>query len=120
MSQQTAATLIEHRRDQMFPVLNPKQIAVARRFGGEPRRFGSHETVFHQGQLGVPAYLVLSGSIGVEERDALGYTSAITTHGAGELTGEIESPVESHGQVACAYASRPLASDHGHPPRSPR
>src|SRR3984885_1804847 len=73
----------------MFPVLNPKQIAVARGFGSEPRRFQSTEIVFELGQLGAPAYLVLSGSIEVAKRDPLGHTSAITTHGPGELTGEI-------------------------------
>src|ERR1700722_14197539 len=89
VSQYTPATLIERRRDQMFPVLNPKQIAVARGFGGEPRRYQSTETVFELGQLGAPAYLVLSGSIKVAKRDLLGHASSITTHGVGELTGEI-------------------------------
>jgi thioredoxin reductase (NADPH) len=89
VSQHTPATLIERRRDQMFPSLNPTQIAVARGFGGEPRRFASAENVFEPGQLGVPAYLVLSGSIEVAKRDPLGDTSAITTHGPGEMTGEI-------------------------------
>jgi len=89
VSQYTPATLIERRRDQMFPVLSPEQIAVARGFGGEPRRFQSTAIVFELGQLGAPAYLVLSGSIEVAKRDPLGHTSAITTHGPGELTGEI-------------------------------
>jgi thioredoxin reductase (NADPH) len=87
--QYTPATLIERRRDQMFPVLNPAQIGVARRFGGEPRCFRPAEIVFELGQIGAPAYLVQSGSIEVVRRDPLGHTSAITTHGPGELTGEI-------------------------------
>lgn len=89
MSQSTPSTLIERRHDQIFPVLTPEQIAVARGFGGEPRRFQSSEIVFALGQPGAPAYLVLSGSIEVARQDPLGHTSGITTHGPGELTGEI-------------------------------
>jgi hypothetical protein len=76
VSQYTPATLIERRRDQMFPVLNPKQIAVARGFGGEPRRFQPAEIVFELGQLGAPAFLVLSGSIEVAKRDLLGHATS--------------------------------------------
>jgi thioredoxin reductase (NADPH) len=73
----------------MFPVLDSTQVETARRFGGEPRRFKPDEVVFEAGQLAAPAYLVLSGSIQVARGDALGHQSTITTHGPGELTGEI-------------------------------
>jgi thioredoxin reductase (NADPH) len=73
----------------MFPVLNSTQIGIARRFGGEPRQFKPREMVFRIGQVGAPAYLVLSGSIEVTRHDGLGGRSTITTHGPGELTGEI-------------------------------
>ena len=65
MPKYTLATLSERRRDQMFPVLNPAQIGVARRFGGEPRCFRPAEIVFEFGQIGTSAYLVQSGSIEV-------------------------------------------------------
>jgi len=84
-----ASSLKEHRWEQLFPVLNPTQIAIARRFGGEPKRFAPHQLVFDFGQRDVPAYLVLSGAIKVERRDGLERGSEITTHGPGELTGEI-------------------------------
>ena len=80
---------MERRREQMFPVLNPQQINVARRFGGPPQRFGPGEIAFKLGQRRAPAYLVLSGAIEVTRRQGFGHTSAITTHGAGEFTGEI-------------------------------
>src|ERR1700761_511986 len=73
----------------MFPALPPEQIAVARGFGGAPIRYRADEMVFELGQVGAPAFLVLSGSIEVAKRDPLGQTSTITTHGTGELTGEI-------------------------------
>lgn len=84
------ASLIERRREQMFPVLDSMQIGLARRFGGEPRRFKPQEIVFKIGQIGASAYLVLSGSIEVARRDGLGRMSTITTHGPGELTGEVD------------------------------
>lgn len=73
----------------MFPVLDATQIAIARGFGGEPRRFKPNETVIKVGDVGAPAYLVLSGSLEVVGRDGLGRRNEITTHGPGELTGEI-------------------------------
>jgi thioredoxin reductase (NADPH) len=89
MAPSSPSSLLERRREQMFPVLNSMQVEVARRFGGEPRRFKPDEIVFEVGQIGAPAYLVLSGSIKVARRDGLGHVSAITTHGPGELTGEV-------------------------------
>jgi thioredoxin reductase (NADPH) len=89
MARSSPSSLLEHRREQMFPVLDATQIAIARRFGGEPRQFKPHEIVFKVGDVGAPAYLVLSGSIEVAGRDGLGRRSEITTHGPGELTGEI-------------------------------
>lgn len=82
-------SLVERRREQMFPVLSPQQIHVARRFGGPPQRFAPGEIVFKLGQTGAPAWLVLSGAIEVARRDGLGHMSPITSHGAGEITGEI-------------------------------
>ena len=89
MTSSSPSSLIERRREQMFPVLNPAQVEIAKRFDGEPRRFKPDEIVFEVGQAGVPAYLVLLGSIQVVRRDGLGHESEITTHGSGELTGDI-------------------------------
>jgi thioredoxin reductase (NADPH) len=73
----------------MFPVLSPAQIAAARRFGGPPVTFERDALVFELGQADTPAYLVLAGSIVAARRDPLGGLSVVTTHSAGELTGEI-------------------------------
>lgn len=81
--------MVERRREQLFPVFTPAQVAVARRFGGEPQRFKPREVVFGLGQTGTPAYLVLSGAIDVARRNAGGDLSEVTTHGPGEITGEI-------------------------------
>src|SRR6266478_4802267 len=78
MAPPSPSSLIERRREQMFPVFDSTQVEIARRFGGEPRRFKPDEIVFEFGQVGAPAYLVLSGSIKVARRDGLGRVSAIT------------------------------------------
>ena len=55
----------------MFPVLSPTQIGVARRFGGEPRRFERDQIAFALGWTDTPAYLILSGSIIASRRDSV-------------------------------------------------
>ena len=79
----------ENRREQIFPVLSAAQIETARRFGGEPRQYESGEIVYALGEAGAPAFLVLSGSIEAVRRDGFGRQDAITTHGAGQFSGEL-------------------------------
>lgn len=57
-----SSSLFENRRAQIFPVLDQAQVRIARRFGGEPRRFAPHELVFFPGQLGAR----LPGSVGLD------------------------------------------------------
>ena len=81
---------IDTREHQMFPVLGPAQVATARRFASGPEmRFGPGQTVYAIGAQDAPAWLVLDGSIEVFRRDGLSREARITTHGAGQLTGEV-------------------------------
>ena len=74
----------------MFPVLDAAQIASARRFASGPERhFAPGESVYAIGEQGVPAYLVLQGTIDVVRRDGLTHEAPITTHHAGQLSGEV-------------------------------
>ena len=78
------------REHQIFPVLNATQIATARGFASGPeRRFAPGESVFAIGGQGTPAWLVLDGAIDIVRRDGLSQEAPITTHGPGQLTGEI-------------------------------
>jgi len=78
------------REHQMFPVLSAAQIESARRFASGPaRRFAAGETVYAIGELGTPAWLVLDGSIDVTRRDGLSHEAALTIHGAGQFSGEV-------------------------------
>ena len=83
-------SLSETRRHQMFPVLDPAQIATARRFASGPERsFAPGAVVFEVGERQAPAWLVLAGHVEVVGRDGLDQEVAITTHRAGHITGEI-------------------------------
>jgi thioredoxin reductase (NADPH) len=81
---------LDTREHQMFPVLGPAQIETARRFASGPERvFEAGETVYEIGELNAPAWLVLAGTIDVVRRDGLSHEAPVTTHGAGQLTGEV-------------------------------
>jgi len=83
------STLVERRREQMFPQLTPAQVEAARRFGGTPRRFGPGELIVSFGEVAAPAWLVLSGYLEVIRKDALGNRDVITRHLPGMMAGEL-------------------------------
>jgi len=84
-----ASAIVEHRREQIFPVLTAAQIETARRFGGATQHFKAGQIVYALDESHAPAFLVLEGSIEVVRRDGLGHESVITTHQAGQVSGEI-------------------------------
>jgi thioredoxin reductase (NADPH) len=78
------------REHQIFPVLNAVQIATAKRFASGPERhFAPGESIYAIGEQGVPAWLVLEGTIDAVRRDGLAREAPITTHRAGQLSGEV-------------------------------
>ena len=83
-------SLIETRGHQMFPVFDAGQIETAKRFASGPaREFAPGDIVFEVGERQAPAWLVLKGSIDVVRRDGLNREAAITTHHAGQFSGEL-------------------------------
>jgi len=83
-------TIADTRRDQMFPVLSPAQIEIARRFAAAPpRRYAPGATLFRVGESNVPAFIVLAGCAEAYRRDGEGNEELIVAHGPGEITGEI-------------------------------
>lgn len=78
------------RQLQMFPVLNAAQIETAKRFASGPgRHFAAGEMTYKVGEQKVPAWLVLEGTIEVFRRAGLTAEAPITTHGAGQFSGEV-------------------------------
>src|ERR1700678_1439874 len=90
MDERAAMSLIDTRRDQMFPVLNVAQIEMAGRFASaEARRFAPGQLVFDAGERQAPAWLILEGEIEVVRRDGRGREEPIATEGVGQFSGEI-------------------------------
>jgi thioredoxin reductase len=78
------------RKHQMFPVLDAAQMEIARRFASGPaRHFAPHETLYAIGEAGAPAWFVLEGTIDIVRRDGLNPDVPITTHRAGQFSGEV-------------------------------
>jgi thioredoxin reductase (NADPH) len=97
-------SLIEMRYHQMFPVLEPSQVQVARRFAsGDSKRFAPGEALFDVGQKNIPAWLILQGSADITRRDGLDHEQAIVTLGTGQMTGEI-SQLAGRGTLAAGRA----------------
>jgi thioredoxin reductase (NADPH) len=83
-------TEVYSRHEQMFPVLNPNQVATALRFAcDQPHRFAPGQVLYAVGSHGVAVWLILEGSIDVVRRDGLGREAAIISGGPGEFTGEV-------------------------------
>lgn len=83
-------SLFETRRHQIFPTLEPAQVATAKRFASGPaRRFAPGEIAFGIGERNAPSWLVLEGCIEVVRRDGLNREAEITAHEAGQFSGEV-------------------------------
>jgi thioredoxin reductase (NADPH) len=97
-------SIIETRREQIFPILDAAQIETAKRFASAPARsFAPGEVVFDVGERNAPAWLVLEGSIDVVRRDGLQHETPITTHGVGQISGEV-SQLAGRDTLACGRA----------------
>jgi thioredoxin reductase (NADPH) len=97
-------SIIESRRDQAFPVLEPGQIETAKRFAsGEARTFAPGEVIYDVGVRNTPTWLVLDGSIESTRRDGLGHETPITTLTAGQFSGEV-SQLGGSGTLAVGRA----------------
>jgi thioredoxin reductase (NADPH) len=97
-------SIIETRREQIFPTLNSAQIETAKRFASGPARsFAPGEVVFDVGERDAPAWLVLEGSIDVVRRDGLQHETPITTHGVWQISGEV-SQLAGRDTLACGRA----------------
>ena len=97
-------SIIERRREQIFPVLDAAQIETAKRFASGPARdFAPGEIVFDVGARNAPAWLVLKGSIDVVRRDGLNRETPITAHEVGQFSGEV-SQLARRDTLACGRA----------------
>jgi thioredoxin reductase (NADPH) len=81
-------SIIDTRRDQMFPTLAAAEIERVRRFG-EVRSFGAGEALAKVGDAGRGLTVILAGKVDVTRRDKSGHSEPIVTHGPGDFLGEL-------------------------------
>jgi thioredoxin reductase (NADPH) len=93
--------IIERRRDQMFPALEPIEIERMHRFG-QARAFATGEALATAGEVSSGLMVILSGSVDVTQRDGSGQRSLIVTHSPGQFLGEL---AQLAGQPALADAT---------------
>jgi thioredoxin reductase (NADPH) len=98
--------IIERRRDQMFPALEPIDIERMRRFG-QVRAFTTGEALATAGQVSSGLMVILSGSVDVTQRDRSGQRSVIVTHSAGHFLGEL-AQLAGRPALADATAGEPV------------
>jgi thioredoxin reductase (NADPH) len=87
MSESTHS-IINTRRAQMFPTLEPAEIERLHRFG-ETRSFAAGEYLARTGEVGPGLYVILSGAVIVSQRDEFASHSPIVVHGPGSFMGEL-------------------------------
>ncbi len=98
-------TIIDTRRHQMFPVLEPSEVERVRRFG-EVRSYGAGEALAKVGDVGHGLTIILAGHVDVTRHDQSGLRTPIVTHGAGAFMGELAqlagrpALVDAHAQGA--------------------
>jgi thioredoxin reductase (NADPH) len=88
MPSEPAPTIIETRRAQMFPVLEPADTERLRRFG-EARSFRAGDYLAKAGEIAPGMFVILSGEVVVTRHDELAEHDPIVVHGPGSFTGEL-------------------------------
>jgi thioredoxin reductase (NADPH) len=81
-------SIIDTRRHQMFPTLEPAEIERVRRFG-EARSYADGEALARVGEVGPGLFIILSGAVEVTRRDDSGGSQPVATHGPGSFMGEL-------------------------------
>src|SRR3982075_3936432 len=76
------------RLEQTFPELTPQEIARMRRFG-EVRHYKDGEMLFETGKPGPGMFVILSGQVGITQRDGLGHVTPVIDQGPGQFLAEI-------------------------------
>ena len=81
-------SIIETRRHQMFPVLEPQNIERVRRFG-QVRSYDAGEALAKVGDVGHGLIIILAGHVDITQHDQSGRRTPIVTYGPGSFMGEL-------------------------------
>src|SRR5438105_2459170 len=99
-------SIIDTRRHQMFPVLEPAEIERVRRFG-KVRSYGAGEALARVGQVGLGLTIILGGNVVITQHDQSGRRTAIVTHGPGAFMGEL-AQLAGRPALIDAHAKEPV------------
>jgi thioredoxin reductase (NADPH) len=99
-------TIIDTRRDQMFPVLAPPEIERVRRFG-VVRTHGAGDVLIKVGEAGHGLAIILSGEVDVTRFHESGSGELIVTHHPGGFMGEL-AQLAGRPALVYAYARGPV------------
>jgi thioredoxin reductase (NADPH) len=81
---------IDSRREQMYPVLDAAQMAIAKRFASGPARdFAPGDVIFEFGQRAAASWLVLKGTIAVTRHEGFDRTVSVIRERVGQFSGEL-------------------------------
>jgi thioredoxin reductase (NADPH) len=81
-------SIVEQRRDQIFPKLDPLDMERVRRFG-DVRSFAAGERLMTAGQVSRGLLVILAGRVAVTAHDHFGVGRQIVTHAQGNFMGEL-------------------------------
>ncbi len=85
---QSRHSLIETRRDQIFPALEPAEVGRLWRFG-ELKSYKAGDHILATGEVSPGAFVILAGRVEVTQRAMPGHSELIVTHGPGSFMGEL-------------------------------
>src|SRR5262245_62911739 len=88
-------SILETRRDQIFPVLEPAEIERIRRFG-TARSYSSGQMLAEAGKTLEGLTVILSGTVNSARHTSSGDGELIVTHGPGSFLGELAQRSEEH------------------------
>ena len=83
-----APSVLDTRRDQMFPVLDAHDFARLKRFG-EERHFTAGSAIMKAGEVAPGLAFVIKGTIDVRQGGAVSGRQSIVQHGPGSFLGEL-------------------------------
>jgi len=99
-----AKSVLDTRRDQMFPQLAPQEIERLERFG-EIRHYPAGTLITRTGKVSEGLVFVLKGEIEVRQGDAVSASTVITRHGPGSFHGELAQLSDRPSLVDAAAAT---------------
>ena len=99
-------SIIDTRRDQMFPVLESAVIERLRRFG-DVRSYRPGEALVSVGDAGHGLTIILAGKVDITEHEDAGPGIPITTHGPGAFIGEL-AQLSGRPSLVDAHARGPV------------